>query len=468
MIRYKLFLIITLLLSFISGQLLPQNSGQEWQLIGLENLSIEHVYVNGDTIWAGTIDSTFKREIFYSINSGEKWLKVADTDTLINGWLKLLRISPYNILTIYAVTLNGRGLKSTDGGESWEFIFPDFEPWPEFVRVKNIYISPHNKTVMFSIVKTGSPFTFDNLYRTTDGGVLWEYINAFPSSPHGSLLTFAFDPVDSMKMYVAGDNQMTFQAFYASYNQGEQWNVLSELNGSSSLIIPSYLNPDTIYMFPTPVRSIDNGYNWERILNDIIVDSLYFQPRVTSSLMSPQNKNELYVSIVEWDSTITFLQTLGLFKAIVGLDDWELIPGSENLDLKLSDYGSNNLFIDPVTNKLFVGTKRGLYVYDLLTVINTEEETFPDDFILHQNYPNPFNPGTVISYRLPVSGFVELKVYDQLGREVATLVSKEQIAGSYEVEFQSATGSWQLASGMYFYQLKVGNYIQTKKMLLIK
>jgi len=96
MIKYKLSLIITFLLSVISGQLLAQNSTQEWQLIGLENLSIEHVYVKGDTIWAGTRDSTFKREIYYSFDGGFEWLKVADTDSLINGWLKLLRVSPYN------------------------------------------------------------------------------------------------------------------------------------------------------------------------------------------------------------------------------------------------------------------------------------------------------------------------------------------------------------------------------------
>jgi len=315
---------------------------------------------------------------------------------------------------------------------------------------------------VFSIVVSWS--FWESLYRTTDGGVEWEFINAFPSSPHGSEISFAFDPVDSMKMYVAGDNRMTFLAFYASFNQGKQWNVLSELIGSSSLIIPSYSNPNTIYKFPTPFRTMDNGYNWERILGDIIIDSLYYQPWVTSALMGPKNSNELYVSIVEWDSTITFLQTLGLFKTIVGLDDWDLITGSKNLDLKFTGDGSNNLFIDSTTNKLYVGTKKGVYVYDLLTAIDNEAESFPIDFILHQNYPNPFNPGTVISYRLPVSGFVELKVYDQLGREIATLVSKEQSAGSYKVDFDGT----KLSSSVYIYRLTVGTTSLVRKMVLLK
>jgi photosystem II stability/assembly factor-like uncharacterized protein len=463
MIKYNLTLIIIFLLSIISGQLLAQNSGQEWELIGLENLSIEHVYSKGDTIWAGTLDSTFKSEIYYSFTSGEEWLKVADTDTLINGWLKLLRVSPDNILTIYASTLNGRGLKSTDGGESWEYIFTDFEPWPERTWVKNIYISPHSKKVMFGIVQTGVVSAIDNLYRTTDCGIEWEYINGFASSSHGVKLAFAFDPVDSIKMYATADTQFD-QLFYVSTNGGTQWINRSELSGSSQLIIPSYSNPNTIYIFRYPVRTTDNGYNWERILNGIIVDSLYFQPWVTSALMRPKNSNELYVSIVKWDSTITFVQTLGIFKTIVGLDDWELITGSENLNLRFTGDGSNNLFVDSTTNKLYVGTRKGVYVYDLLTTIDNEVESFPSDFILHQNYPNPFNPYTIISYQLPVSGFVVLKIYDQLGREITTLVSKEQSTGSYEVKFDGT----KLSSSVYIYRLTVGTTSLVRKMLLLK
>lgn len=88
----------------------------------------------------------------------------------------------------------------------------------------------------------------------------------------------------------------------------------------------------------------------------------------------------------------------------------------------------------------------------------------PDGFELSQNYPNPFNPSTVISYQLPVSGFVTLKVFDMLGNEVATLVNQEKSAGGYEMTFDAAG----LTSGVYFYRLQAGNYVETKKMLLVK
>ena len=88
----------------------------------------------------------------------------------------------------------------------------------------------------------------------------------------------------------------------------------------------------------------------------------------------------------------------------------------------------------------------------------------PTAYQLAQNYPNPFNPSTVIRYQLPAAGRVSLKVYDTAGREVATLVNGQQQAGSYEARFD-ATG---LSSGVYFYQLRSGEFTRTNKMVLLK
>ncbi|QQS38332.1 MAG: T9SS type A sorting domain-containing protein [Ignavibacteriales bacterium] len=94
------------------------------------------------------------------------------------------------------------------------------------------------------------------------------------------------------------------------------------------------------------------------------------------------------------------------------------------------------------------------------------------DYLLNQNYPNPFNPSTTIKYEVSSRQFVLLKVYDLLGREVVTLINEEKPAGSYEIEFDAGD----LASGIYYYQLKAGDpssssgqsFIQTKKMILLK
>ena len=100
-------------------------------------------------------------------------------------------------------------------------------------------------------------------------------------------------------------------------------------------------------------------------------------------------------------------------------------------------------------------------------VINQPDKSIPDNFGLVQNYPNPFNPSTRIQYAVSSTQFVSLKVYDVLGNEIATLVNEEKPAGSYEVEFTVAQNSI-LSSGIYFYQLKAGNYIEAKKMVLMK
>ena len=85
-------------------------------------------------------------------------------------------------------------------------------------------------------------------------------------------------------------------------------------------------------------------------------------------------------------------------------------------------------------------------------------------FMLNQNYPNPFNPTTTIKYQLLENNFISVKVYDVLGGEIASLVNEKKAAGSYEVNFDASN----LASGVYFYKLQAGKYLETKKMVLLK
>ncbi len=95
-----------------------------------------------------------------------------------------------------------------------------------------------------------------------------------------------------------------------------------------------------------------------------------------------------------------------------------------------------------------------------------EENEIPTEFNLLQNYPNPFNPSTIISYQLSVTGFVTLKIYDVLGREITTLVNEFQLPGTYNSTFSILHSA--LSSGVYFYRLQAGDFVQTKKMMLLK
>jgi hypothetical protein len=127
---------------------------------------------------------------------------------------------------------------------------------------------------------------------------------------------------------------------------------------------------------------------------------------------------------------------------------------------------------------ILLGYDFGTSIYDLkgfivngivygdttVTDIYNDADNLPANFELSQNYPNPFNPTTKISWQSPVAGFHTLKVYDVLGNEVATLVNEFRNAGSYEIDFDAS----KLSSGVYFYQLKAGNFLQSKKMIYLK
>jgi hypothetical protein len=105
-----------------------------------------------------------------------------------------------------------------------------------------------------------------------------------------------------------------------------------------------------------------------------------------------------------------------------------------------------------------------LTLTDQSTGVNGPTRTVPGAFALEQNYPNPFNPSTTIRYQVPVAGVVKIVVYDILGREVSVLVNEMKNAGAYEVRFDGSG----LASGVYLYRIEAGNFVQTKKMLVVK
>jgi len=174
---------------------------------------------------------------------------------------------------------------------------------------------------------------------------------------------------------------------------------------------------------------------------------------------------------------------------------WTNGAGTTQIELWFGEMGSLSQVYSgtPITSfdlpTLSYSTTYGWYVIDKNDTCNTQGPTWtfttvqvPNDiffeefdvlspavFALDQNYPNPFNPSTKISWQSPVGSWQTLKIYDVLGNEVATLVDEYKPAGRYEVEFNSHSGEVRnLPSGVYFYQLKAGNYISTKKMLLIQ
>lgn len=118
-------------------------------------------------------------------------------------------------------------------------------------------------------------------------------------------------------------------------------------------------------------------------------------------------------------------------------------------------------FVQNDVNKEVINSGRGVYIPTGITNLNSE---IPGEYFLNQNYPNPFNPVTKISFGIPKSENVSLKIYDMLGNLVYALYDGKLPAGTYSYDFNGS----ELSSGIYFYILKAGNFSQTKKLMLIK
>jgi hypothetical protein len=137
------------------------------------------------------------------------------------------------------------------------------------------------------------------------------------------------------------------------------------------------------------------------------------------------------------------------------------VEDSVGIDLRIVSKNANGFYLDQIVSPAFaVGN------WDTVTtkVSPAPVQETPESFSLGQNYPNPFNPATRISYQIPIPGKVILKVYDLIGRNVATLVNENQKAGKYTLTWNASS----LSSGVYFYRMQAGKYEQVKKMILIK
>jgi hypothetical protein len=232
---------------------------------------------------------------------------------------------------------------------------------------------------------------------------------------------------------------------YVSTNAGNNWTqtLLNNRDINSILINGSNVYAGTnnygIYI------STNNGASWtQNNLNNVTVYSL------TSS----------GTNIFCGTSAGVYLTTNGGNNWIQKNQGFIYAPNITSLMI------SNNYIIAGTV--VFSGWKRSLAEIIGIQKISTE---VPTSFSLLQNYPNPFNPCTVIGFQLSVAGKVSLKVYDMLGREVATLVNEQLAPGTYEVNFDAHKGGSStsaLSSGMYFYTLSAGEYKETKRMTLLK
>jgi hypothetical protein len=203
--------------------------------------------------------------------------------------------------------------------------------------------------------------------------------------------------------------------------------------GNSGAIL-RYYEPDNIPVeltgFSASVQGNDVMLNWSTATE---LNNSGFEIEKKSS---SQNSDFSSIAFIPGRGTTTEISSYSY-------SDKNLNNGTYNYRLKQIDYN-------------------GSYTYYNLE--ETIEIKSPFKFELAQNYPNPFNPSTALSFVIAHQSLVSLKVFDILGNEIATLINEEKHPGVYEVEFSAST----LPSGVYFYQMKAGSFIQTRKMVLLR
>jgi len=195
------------------------------------------------------------------------------------------------------------------------------------------------------------------------------------------------------------------------------------------------------------LRSLDNGANWKNVFSD---DSLSIQK------ISFSKNGAAFYAVANtryYDLPRTFLletsdngetwtkEQLPIYDIVVGLE----------IDADFSVY------LASISSGVFK-------IKPLIIKVEEEKNNLPDEFMLAQNYPNPFNPETIIKWQLPAAGFVTLKVYDVLGREVKTVLQEYKPAGSYSTRFDAGS----LPTGIYFYRLSAGAFFKTMRMTVLK
>lgn len=290
-------------------------------------------------------------------------------------------------------------------------------------------------------------------WRSDDGGRHWSQIDSLSKGalrihPHFSNLLFA---VRSFTFYEHYGLYNVYQDRIAvSVNGGKDWENVFEryYNGPGDWpwkalleVVPIPDETDAFYaLFADQLlRTTDRGSSWETIAYD-----------------STAGFREVVVDFKR-NSIIILRSSKDILTSFADGRTWNSISGS----LPVSRI--NKLSVSP-TGEIVVATDKGLFRHAPVVSVREDEPSGLTRFVLYQNYPNPFNPVTEIRYQISEVSLVTLKVFDVLGREVATLVNGQKEAGTHRVRWDAT----EMTSGVYVYRLMANEQIETKKMLLLR
>ena len=402
---------------FFSLTIVPFLNAQSWQKIPeIDSTDVLSIVVHNDFLFSSTLN-----KIYLSSNGGENWQPTASLPNVTSDFNVLFSFGAY----LYVGT-NGDGVyRTSNNGEDWNSFGTGLSGFAKFITA-------------FTVLG-------DSLYIGTDGDGIYLINMHNPTSwiaINNGLVNFGVT-----SLYTSGNHLVVGSGLYlhVKHRSESQWqNVFVDTNQ----VQRHYYTIESFngYLFAGTDNGVYRGsldaQSWER------TDITFFPGKDIISMVPLGN--ELLVGLLyQGQHWIFSTDDNGL--------NWETRAHEFSFLWDMLVYN----------NKLWAGRSDGLWYYDISNWTDVDEN-IPDklnDYFLKQNYPNPFNPSTTISWQSPESSWQTITIYNSLGQEVETIVNEYLEAGEYSKLFNLNST---IPSGVYFYQLKVGDYIETKKMIYLK
>jgi len=421
--------------------------GKNWTKIN-NNLSITQFYY-------GAVDPVAAK--YYAGAQDNGTLKSSGSTSwfqILSGDGGVVEVDYNNPDNVYMEYVNLALFKSTSGGLNPQKIMngiPTKGGYWDGTKDRTLFISPFIMDPNDPDILVAGTY---RVFKTTNGGTNWKTISGDltgdgTGSSGAKISTLAIAKGNSNVIYAGCSNGV----ISVTTDGGLTWSdstkglpnlYCTRISISSSNPAVAVASFSGFYNYMKVYKTTDYGLNWTNIsgnLPNIPIDCI---------LMLPGSENKIVAGT-----------DLGVFVTLDGGASWtQMNKGMANVPVFDLDYRNGDDMIFAATHG------RGMFraSASVLTEVKKDELTLPSDFTLEQNYPNPFNPTTRIAYSIGKSTFVELKVFNTLGEEVATLVSQEENAGKHVVTFNARN----LASGAYYYKLKAGDFVKVRKMILLK
>jgi hypothetical protein len=431
------------------GIFVSPDGGGSWTGAGLDGQNVNGLAAEDNTLIAGT-----DRGIFVSTDHGANW-----TDEVKGLFAPSVVALAPGSGRVYAGA-GGFMFGSTDEGSSWAMCGLPYQTVNSLTASGDTVIAGTNGDVFrstdFGLTWTSGGLTHQNISALTEYGR-----NLVAANSHGVI--------------------------YQSGNFGGSWTPIGtgmpsdsvtfivaapSVSGGSNIFAGAW--GDGIYM------SSDSGKTWWPVKTGFTSRYPTCLASVGSVLSAGTAGNGIFVSTdngSHWqtssaglaDSNVTSIAAVGSY-LLVGTNGGAFISSNSGSTWVKASDGLVDNHIGSVAlsgSSVFLGTQsKGIWKRSIsdVTAIGPREDHLPGGFGLYQNYPNPFNPTTTIRYALPSRAHVTLSVFNTLGQAVATLVNESQETGNHEVRFDGSS----LASGVYFYRIRAGEYVETKKLVILR